>query len=621
MKEKEISAMQTVTPSYEFIGSKIKSLKGTYPSLRHKPDEYVFSALCVRANFYKNPALILNDSDFEDIIVDGQYDGGVDILLNDPNAENSDLVIGQAKFWKTIAYDDVLNAMIKMALFYKDMIRGQYEQVNETVQRRFLTLNSEIGEESKIRFVFYTSASQAGIRRDRIEKKFREQLDGLDNIEVAILFASDIEDEIKESESRRPTVDYGKVNIDEKDNVLLYGDGAVIVNVSAYSIKQLYAQHNTNLLARNLRYHIAGRDIDKAIENTIHDDPDTFWLKNNGLTIICDDFDIDGKEVKLRNFSIVNGGQTTYMIHKSSSINAEQDLFVPCKIIRNTGETEDEKNSFSLSIAKATNSQKAIKPVDLKANSPEQVRFAQAMREVGVFYQTKRGETVPTAYRLPYLNTDLVEVGKLCLAAIFQMPCTSRSKPSLLYQDKYYDPIFNENQAQISKICKELLYIDNYFRTVYQKNFDRENSSRPNADTRISFAHNARTLCIAFVALASRYRQNNITDADLTPIFNAAYSDNIADLMYGTFKNIGDVNYILPPQLFADKDQYDKALNDLFDVIIEEGVASYLHECHHDLTLTATNYLKKDKNYYDILSIQWSRIYNDINRFFSEIGM
>lgn len=613
--------MPTHLPSYEYIKSKIKTLKDTYPSLRQKPDEYVFSALCVRANYYKNPALILNDSDFEDIIVDGQYDGGVDILLNDPNSENLDLVIGQAKFWRTIAYEDVLNAMIKMALFYKDMIRGQYEQVNETVQRRFLTLNSEIGEESKIRFVFYTSAPQSGIRRDRIEKKFREQLVGLDNIEVSILFASEIEDEIKESESRRPTVDYGKINIDETNNVLFYGEGAAIVNVSAYSIKQLFAQHNTNLLARNLRYHIAGRDIDKAIEKTIHDDPETFWLKNNGLTIICDDFNIDGKEVKLINFSIVNGGQTTYMIHKSSSINAEYDLFLPCKIIKNIGETEDEKNTFSLSIAKATNSQKAIKPVDLKANSPEQIRFAQAMREVGIFYQTKRGESIPTSYRIPYLNTDLVEVGKLCLAAIFQMPCTSRSKPSLLYQDKYYNPIFNGNQAQISKICKELLYIDNYFRTIFQKNFDRENSSCLNADIRISFAHNARTLCIAFVTLTSRYRQKNITDADLTPIFNAAYSDNITDSMYEIFKNIGDVNYILPPQVFANKDQYDKTLNDLFNIIIEEGVTSYLHECHHDYTLTATNYLKKDNNYYEILSIQWSRIYNGFNGIFNEIGM
>lgn len=613
--------MPIPAPAHGFISDKIKAIKDTFPSLRSQTDAYAFSALCVKSNFFKNPALILNESDIKDIVVDDQYDGGVDILLSDPNSEGSDLVIGQAKYWKTIGYEDVLNAMIKMALFYKDMVRGQYEQVNATVQRRFLSLNSEIGDESKIKFVFYTSAPQAGIRRDRIEKKFREQLTGVSNIEVSILFEADIEDEIKESESRRPTVESGKIRIDKKDNFLIYGDGAAIVNVSAYSIKQLYAQHNTNLLARNLRYHIAGRDIDKAIAETIQTDPDSFWLKNNGLTLICDDFEIDGKEVKLRNFSIVNGGQTTYMIHKSSRINSEHDLFLPCKIIKIVGNTEDEKNAFSLSIAKATNSQKAIKKVDLKANSPEQVRFAQEMRNVGIFYQTKRGETVPTAYRLPYLNTDLVEIGKLCLAAIFQLPGTSRNKPSSLYDEKYYPTIFSGNQAQISKLCRELLYIDHYFRTVYLRDFDRENSSAPNKDVKISFAHNARTLCIAFVAFSARYRQGNLTDLDLAPLFSASSSESLSDTLYETFRDIGSIQFLLPPRLFADKDQYDSALKKLFSVIIREGISSYTHECRHDPTLTATNYLKKDKNYYDILSIQWDRIADDLKSIFSQIGM
>ena len=237
-----------------------------------------------------------------------------------------------------------------MALFYKDMVRGQYEQVNATVQHRFMTLQSDVGDESKIHFVLYTSAPQAGIRRDRIEKKFREQFTGISNIEVSILFADDIVDEIKESESRRPTVEAGKIRIDEHDNYLLYGDGAAVVNVSAYSIKQLYAQHNTNLLARNLRYHVAGRDIDNAIKETITKDPDSFWLKNNGITIICDDFEIDGKEVKLKNFSIVNGGQTTYLLHKSTNISSENDLYLPCKIIKIIGNTEDEKNRLSFKI-------------------------------------------------------------------------------------------------------------------------------------------------------------------------------------------------------------------------------------------------------------------------------
>ena len=597
--------MATGSKTYDYIVSKIKSMKEVYPSLRSRTDDYVFSALCVKANFYKNPALILNESEFGEIVVDGQYDGGADILLSDPNSEGADLVIGQSKFYKTISYEDVLNAMLKMALFYKDMVRGHYEQVNATVQRRFLTLNSEVGDESKIRFVFYTSAPQAGIRRDRIEKKFREQFTDSNAIEVSILFATDIEDEIKESESRRPTVESGKIRIDEAGNFLQYGENAVIVNVSAYSIKQLYAQHNTNLLSRNLRYHIAGRDIDKGIAETINTNPESFWLKNNGITIICDDFGIDGKEVKLRNFSIVNGGQTTYMLHKSASINDTNDLFLPCKIIKATGESEDEKNAFSLEIAKATNSQKAIKPVDLKANSPEQVRFAQAMREVGVFYQTKRGETVPSQYRAPYLNTDLLEVGKLCLAAVFQVPCASRSKPSSLYMDKYYEPVFNGNQVQIARICKELLYIDNYFRTVFQRNFDRENGNMPNASARISFAHNARTVCIAFAAFAARYHQGNITNQDLETVFSAARSDSAADSLYEVFRDLGAMQTLLPASFVANMDKYDAALDKLFNAIINAGITSYSIACNYDSTLTATNFLKKDKNYYDILGMHW----------------
>lgn len=357
--------------SYEYIKTKISAYKETYPSLKDKADDYVFSAVAVKSNYYKNPAIDFNESDFDEMIVDGQYDGGVDILLTDPNSETSDLVIAQSKFYTHITMEDVVNALTKMGLFYKEMQQGHYERLNQKVQRRFLSLNSEVGDESKIHFVLYTSAPKSGIRKDRVIKKFREQFSDSSQFEIDILFGADIEEEIKESESRRPTVENGKIAIDAANNALVYGEDAVIVNVSAFSIKQLYAEHNTNLLSRNLRYHIAGRNIDKAIEETIQNDPEQFWLRNNGITIICDEFNVSGKVVHLKNFSIVNGGQTTYMLHKSSGISEQNDLFLPCKIIRVMGETEDEKNAFSLAIAKATNSQKAIKQVDLKANAPE----------------------------------------------------------------------------------------------------------------------------------------------------------------------------------------------------------------------------------------------------------
>lgn len=607
-------------PAYDFISSKINSLKDAYPSLRNKSNDYVFSALAVKSNYYKNPALILNEGDFDDIVVDGQYDGGVDVLLSDPNTEASDLVIGQSKYYQSISSDDVFNALTKMATFYKDMKSGHYEQVNAKVQSRFLTLDSEVGEESKIQFVFYTSAPQNNIRRDRLKKKFTELFEDASNIEVYLYFGNDIVSEIKESESRRPTVESGKITIDKANNYLEYGEHAAFVNASAFSIKTLYAHHNTNLLSRNLRYHVSGRQIDKGIEETINNSPETFWMKNNGITIVCDAFTIDGKEVKLKNFSIVNGGQTTYMIHKNRNVSESRDFHVPCKIIENCGETEDEKNLYSLEIAKATNSQKAIKPIDLKANSPEQVRFSQAMREVGIFYQTKRGETVPRAYRNAYLNTDLAEIGKLCLSAIFQMPGTSRNKPSSLYQPAYYDLIFNSNQSTIANLCRELLYIDYYFKKHFQRRFDSENRNRPNSQERIAFAHNSRTICIAFVAFASRYYQGYINNDDLADIFAASKREPPYSQVYEDLKELGELSHFISPTIFDDKSEYDEVLYKLFMIIINAGINYYSMMARFEEGLIISNFLKKDKNYYGILEAQWAATMEaDIINLFSNL--
>ncbi|MCR4759534.1 MAG: hypothetical protein K5705_04600 [Oscillospiraceae bacterium] len=46
---------------------------------------------------------------------------------------------------------------------------------------------------------------------------------------------------------------------------------------------------------------------------------------------------------------------------------------------------------------------------------------------------------------------------------------------------------------------------------------------------------------------------------------------------------------------------------------------SYSIECRHDPTLTATNYLKKDENYYEILATQWHRIISDTDTVFAEM--
>ena len=604
--------------NYNFIKEKIDSLRLAYPSLKGKSDDYLFTALAIRSNLYKNPSLQLRESDIEAMIVDGCCDGGVDALLTDPNSESSDLVLVQSKFYTSISFEDVSNAITKLVTFYKNMVNGSYEKINEKVINRFLTLNSEVGDESKIVFVFYTSSPRNGIQNKRIEKAFNVLKGNDDRLELKVYFADDICDEIKEAESRRPSVEQGKLFIDETDNYLYYGDDAIICNVSALCIKELYGTHGLNLLARNLRYHVAGANIDRAIKDSIASSPELFWYKNNGLTIICDDFEVSGRQVKLKNFSIVNGGQTTYNLFKSKDLNKDNDFYLPCKIIIAKGDTEDEKNTFSLEIAKATNSQKAIKPIDLKANSPEQVRFGTTMRGIGIYYQTKRGEVIPKEFKEDYKNTDLADTGKLCLSAIFQLPATSRNKPSCLYNSEYYELVFNSNQSKIGKIVEQLLYIDYYFRNDFLKKFDVDMQDNPNSTELIPFGHNARTACIAFVAFASRYYQGNLTKDNIKTLFNAK-EGSYNSCLYDIFKNIDGFDYIFDPKLFRNKDDVDKYLYKLFVGIIKAGRKCYSLDKKYDSGLNESNYLKKDFNYYNILKNEWDTLEELIKSEFDEI--
>ena len=160
--------------SYEIIQEKIHAMKDSYPCLRTEKDEHVFAALAVKSNLYKNPSLYFDENDIKEILVDSVRDGGVDALLTDPNSETNNLVICQAKYYSQINFDEVRDAVAKMILFYKSMERGEYEIVNEAVQRRYLSLRAEIGEESKVCFVFYTSASKNRIREDRIRKLLQD---------------------------------------------------------------------------------------------------------------------------------------------------------------------------------------------------------------------------------------------------------------------------------------------------------------------------------------------------------------------------------------------------------------------------------------------------------------
>lgn len=251
-------------------------------------------------------------------------------------------------------------------------------------------------------------------------------------VNYEFVFGDDIVHQIEEIMDPREFVSQASVNIDDSDNIIRFGkENSLIVNVSAASIHSLYENYGyRGLFAQNLRYYVANAKIDGEIIESIQRKPDQFWYFNNGIIIICDDYVIDktNNSLKLSNFSIINGGQTTKLIGETEF---DIDFYLQCKIIKNRYEEQKEKDEFISNVAYATNSQKPIKAQDLIANRPELRSLKRQLAEEKIFCQIKRGEKVnKKIYKEPWQNTKSDELGQLILAFVYQKPGTARSARS-----------------------------------------------------------------------------------------------------------------------------------------------------------------------------------------------
>lgn len=232
----------------------------------------------------------------------------------------------------------------------------------------------------------------------------------------------------------------------ETNNKLTYNDG-VIVNITATSLKKLYAKHSQKgLFSFNLREHISQKSVDSGIEETIKNDPSNFWFYNNGITIGCGDYNIDGNRLSLYEFSIINGAQTTTKIGTSKIIDDDNDFAIVCKVVKANGSLQN-SNDFISKISEASNSQKPIRARDLKANSVEQKRLqiSSANNIYPLAIEIKRGVRPSNEKRVnnKWQKVTNEYIGQLILSCSFQRPGTARSgKASIFSSDKVYNMIY-----------------------------------------------------------------------------------------------------------------------------------------------------------------------------------
>lgn len=571
--------------SYEYISRKIEEAKSLFPDLRNEQNHRVFSLLCMRYFFYDIEEDFSVD-DCLDAIVDGANDGGIDAIFSEEDDDVSNIVVIQSKYYDDstkISKEDVINAVAKILRSLNDLKKGKYSNYNEDLKRRYASLVEDSEGKISPRIFFFTSydPSNANLIRT-IERAVRQEFKDRD-LNIEIKFGKDICQQIENLQQAKTCVDKGRISIDERNNVLRYRDDAIIVNVSARSLANLYNLYGNALLGLNLRYYIRNKNVDSGIDNTIADERDEFWYRNNGITVICDDYKIDGKEIHLSSFSIINGGQTTYRISKAD---CEDDFYLLCKIVKRRGDSQDEKDNFVVNISRATNAQKPVKLSDLMANAPEQLKLKTALHKLSICYITKRGEKYKKKQFKQYQVTTIQKFGKISLAATRQQPGKARSSQKEIFKEETYKRLFlNPNVKLIADLLRIEYYYDQYKKTARKdKNFS------PKIKSIISNGTTYQLAAITYL-FALHTKRLSLEEAFL-------YEDEPEKLSNLICKSLQGDWSLFCNQL-AEQEEMDaffKLFNLLSHGVMREAYDAY-KDAHPDSDIPVSNFLKTDKIY------------------------
>ncbi|WP_281703610.1 AIPR family protein [Parvimonas micra] len=542
--------------------------------------EFLFTVQMVDYFYFKNN---IGEQDIREDFVDGSSDGGIDFIFN----LDDTMYLVQGKSSQNLIMDDISNIFTKMDSTVKDFDKGKYHRYSEKLKSAYLNAYDDLSENKNITLVLFTNTVFNDNMREKIENF--KKIGSFNDYNIEVYGADEIEFKISSSEFEKEYIDKDFLDLSETRNALKYGENGIIVNIKASSLKKLYTKHSKNgLFSYNLREHISQKNVDNGIENTIRSDRKNFWYYNNGITIGCEEFTLDGNILKLYKFSIINGAQTTTKIGQSKLIDKEQDFDLVCKVVK-ASSTLDNESDFIMKISEASNSQKPIKARDLKANSREQKLLQQksASNKNALAIEIKRG-VKPKNYNKveKWARVTNEYIGQLILACLLQKPGSARSgKITIFTSEKLYNQIYRRKHDY--DILYDLVRIgDKYddFKAKFTEDTDDVN--------RIAACKNGKLETLAVIFYFYKIF-NNIIDNSSDKKLN---EDNITDTQL-------TLNY--------KGDDYDKILYSLFKFIINRFTDIYEKKKESFKFTSYSNFFKTDSIYKDVILNDFDRALND----------
>ena len=178
--------------------------------------------------------------------------------------------------------------------------------------------------------------------------------------------------------------------------------------IPASILADIYRDHGARLLEQNVRTFLQFRgNINKKIRDTILKEPHMFLAYNNGISATAESVTLNsnGKEIiAIKDFQIVNGGQTTASIFQTRRKYKTADISAVCVQIKLTVIKDPLKKGEIVSlISKYANTQNKVSDADLSSNHSFHIEIEHLSRKIWTsatagknqtrwFYERARGQ-------------------------------------------------------------------------------------------------------------------------------------------------------------------------------------------------------------------------------------
>ncbi len=225
-------------------------------------------------------------------------------------------------------------------------------------------------------------------------------------------------------------------------------------------VAELVKRHGDLLLERNVRRYLGlhGNRVNQGIRKTLQSsEVENFYFFNNGLTLICSDFNYNGLQktdaaVQAEGLQIINGGQTCMTIFKTLAEGVPNQELGQASVLVRLYKLPKDREDLIARITLATNSQSPVDLRDLHANDEAQQRLEIGFQGLGYQYLRKRAESGSRATEIaaPALAAALLAVWR---RAPHQAKFLTRE-----HFGKLYDKIFTRELNAAQAATAVLLY-------------------------------------------------------------------------------------------------------------------------------------------------------------------